>query len=97
MKDYFKEQGSVNDADLGRYNVTKIESDKHVFKVPTLRNIALTAPYFHNGSAATLEDAVDVMFRYQLGRIAPAKDKDLIVTFLRSLTGEYKGKPLDAR
>lgn len=97
MKDYFKEQGSVNDADLGRYNVTKIESDKHVFKVPTLRNIALTAPYFHNGSAATLEDAVDVMFRYQLGRIAPAKDKALVVTFLRSLTGEYKGKPLDAR
>ncbi len=96
MKDYFKERGSINDADLGRYNVTKVEADRHVFKVPSLRNIALTAPYFHNGSAATLDDAVDVMFRYQLGRVGPAKDKELIVKFLRSLIGEYKGKPLDA-
>jgi cytochrome c peroxidase len=96
MRDYFKERGSANEADLGRYNVTKAESDKHVFKVPSLRNIALTAPYFHNGSAATLDEAVDVMFRYQLGRVAPAKDKALIISFLQSLTGEYMGKPLDA-
>ena len=92
--DYFKKRGGVNDADLGRYNVTKAESDKHVFKVPGLRNVALTAPYFHDGSAATLEDAVDVMFRFQLGRAAPAKDKESIVKFLRSLNGEFKGKPL---
>ena len=92
--DYFKKRGGVNDADLGRYNVTKSEADKHVFKVPSLRNVALTAPYFHDGSAATLDAAVDVMFRFQLGRPAPAKDKELIVKFLRSLNGEFKGKPL---
>lgn len=96
MGDYFKKRGGTNDADLGRYNVTKVEADKHVFKVPSLRNVAATAPYFHDGSAATLEDAVDVMFRYQLGRAAPAKDKGLIVKFLHTLTGEYKGKPLVA-
>jgi cytochrome c peroxidase len=96
MGDYFKKRGGVNDADLGRYNVTKIESDKHVFKVPSLRNVALTPPYFHDGSAATLEDAVDVMFRFQLGRAGSAKDKELIVKFLHSLTGEYKGKTLAA-
>lgn len=96
MGDYFKKRGGVNEADLGRYNVTKIDADKHVFKVPSLRNVAATAPYFHDGSAATLEDAVDVMFRYQLGRAAPARDKTLVVKFLQSLTGEYNGKPLTA-
>jgi len=91
---YFESRGNVTDADLGRYNVTKRESDKHVFKVPSLRNVALTPPYFHDGSAATLEEAVDVMFKYQLGRIAPKEDKDSIVKFLRTLTGELEGKPL---
>ena len=94
--DYFKKRGGVTTADLGRYNVTKAEADRHVFKVPSLRNVALTAPYFHDGSAARLEDAVDVMFRYQLGRAAPARDKELIVKFLRSLNGEHNGKPLAA-
>ena len=94
MGNYFESRGNVTDADLGRYNVTKRESDKHVFKVPSLRNVALTPPYFHDGSAATLEEAVDVMFKYQLGRIAPKEDKDSIVKFLRTLTGELEGKPL---
>lgn len=94
MGDYFAKRGNANEADLGRYNVTKLESDKHVFKVPSLRNVALTAPYFHDGSAATLGDAVDVMFRYQLGRPASAQDKELIVKFLHTLTGELNGKPL---
>jgi cytochrome c peroxidase len=94
MGDYFRSRGNVTDADLGRYNVTKADADKHVFKVPSLRNVALTAPYFHDGSAATLNDAVEVMFRYQLGRSAPAKDKEAIVQFLQTLTGEYNGKPL---
>jgi len=88
MGNYFQARGGVTDADLGRYAVTKREQDKHVFKVPSLRNVALTAPYFHDGSAATLEDAVEVMFKYQLGRTAPAEDKDLIVKFLRTLNGE---------
>ncbi len=91
MGDYFKARGNLTDADLGRYQVTKRDSDKHVFKVPSLRNVAMTAPYFHDGSAKTLEEAVDVMFKYQLGRTAPDEDKRLIVQFLASLTGELKG------
>jgi len=96
MGDYFAKRGGVTAADLGRYNVTKDEADKHMFKVPSLRNVALTAPYFHDGSAKTLADAVDVMFKYQLGRPASAQDKELIVKFLHTLTGEYKGKPLNS-
>lgn len=95
MGDYFAKRGGVTAADLGRYNVTKDEADKYMFKVPSLRNVALTAPYFHDGSAKTLPDAVDVMFKYQLGRAASAQDKELIVKFLHTLTGEYKGKPLN--
>jgi cytochrome c peroxidase len=97
LDDYFEERGNVTRADLGRYNVTKAESDKYVFKVPGLRNVAATAPYFHDGSAKTLEDAVDVMFKYQLGRSAPRQDKALIVKFLHTLTGEYQGKRLVAQ
>lgn len=94
MGDYFSQRGQPSDADLGRYNVTKNPDDKHVFKVPSLRNVALTAPYFHDGSAKTLEDAVDVMFRYQLGRSAPELDKKYIIKFLHTLTGELDGQPL---
>jgi len=93
MDEYFKVRGSkMTDADLGRFNVTKLESDRHVFKVPSLRNVELTAPYFHDGASATLEEAVDVMFRFQLGRTAPAADKALIVKFLKTLTGEKETK-----
>ena len=94
MGDYFKKRGNVTPADLGRFNTTKNEADRHVFRVPSLRNVAVTPPYFHDGSAATLDDAVDVMFQYQLGRPAPKGDKELIVKFLRTLTGEFRGKPL---
>lgn len=96
MGDYFKQRGNLTEADLGRFKVTNNPADKHFFKVPSLRNIALTAPYFHDGSARTLNDAVDVMFKYQLGRSAPAQDKELIIQFLHTLTGELHGKPLDA-
>jgi cytochrome c peroxidase len=95
MGDYFAKRGNVTAADLGRYNITKIESDKHVFKVPSLRNVAVTAPYFHDGSAVTLADAVEVMFKYQLGRPASPRDRELIVKFLHTLTGEYQGKSLE--
>jgi cytochrome c peroxidase len=89
MDEYFKVRGKpITEADLGRYAVTKLESDRYVFKVPSLRNVELTAPYFHDGATRTLEEAVDVMFRYQLGRTAPAADKSLIVQFLKTLTGE---------
>jgi cytochrome c peroxidase len=95
MGDYFKQRGNMTEADLGRYNVTKNDADRHMFKVPSLRNVAVTAPYFHDGSAKTLPEAVEVMFKYQLGRSAPQQEKDLIVKFLQTLTGEYKGKSLD--
>jgi cytochrome c peroxidase len=88
MGDYFADRGNPTAADLGRYNLTKRDADKFVFKVPSLRNVELTAPYFHDGSAATLEIAVAIMFRYQLGRNAPPEDKALIVKFLKTLTGE---------
>ncbi len=65
-----------------------------MFKVPSLRNVAVTAPYFHDGSAKTLEEAVDVMFKFQLGRVPSDKDKTLIIKFLKTLTGEWGGKPL---
>lgn len=95
MGDYFGDRGSITRADLGRFNVTGNEEDKFTFKVPGLRNIALTAPYFHDGSAKTLEEAVSTMAKYQLGRELPPQDTAQIVLFLKSLTGEYNGKPLE--
>ncbi len=56
--------------------------------MPSLRNVALSAPYFHDGSAATLEEAVEAMFRFQLGRKAGPEERRKIVSFLQSLTGE---------
>ncbi|MCP1497727.1 cytochrome c peroxidase [Pseudomonas migulae] len=94
MGDYFKVRGNPTDTDLGRYLVTQDEEDRNVFKVPSLRNVAVTAPYFHDGSAKTLEEAVDVMFTFQLGRIPSTEDKTLIIKFLKTLTGEWGGKPL---
>ncbi|MNM59741.1 Cytochrome c551 peroxidase precursor [compost metagenome] len=94
LGDYFNDRGNPTTADQGRFNVTGDEEDRHVFKVPSLRNVAVTAPYFHDGSAPTLEAAVDVMFRYQLGRTASAEDRALIIEFLKTLTGEWEGKPL---
>jgi cytochrome c peroxidase len=95
MSPYFEDRGGhLTRADLGRFNVTGNESDKYMFKVPTLRNVSLTAPYFHDGHAKTLEDAVHMMAKYQLGRALSKTETDLIVEFLRTLTGELNGKPL---
>lgn len=88
LGDYFKDRGHVSEVDYGRYNVTHNESDRYVFRVPSLRNVALTAPYFHDGSAATLEQAVQVMARYQLGRRLSDEQVAGIIAFLRSLAGE---------
>ena len=84
-----------NEADLGRFALTGRERDRHVFRVPSLRNVAVTAPYFHDGGAPTLERAVEVMARKQLGRILTEEEVGLIVGFLRTLTGEYRGRSLD--
>lgn len=90
MGDYFADRGHLTDADLGRYNVTKQARDRFKFKVPSLRNVTLTAPYLHDGQAKTLERAVAIMARYQLGHdLAPA-ESHLLVAFLATLTGEYR-------
>lgn len=87
---YFEERGNITEADYGRYNVTRVEEDRFVFRVPTLRNIELTAPYFHDGSAKTLSDAVKVMIKYQLGKELAEDQVAKIVEFLKSLTGRPK-------
>jgi cytochrome c peroxidase len=93
--DYFKARGDrLTAADYGRFNVTKQEQDKRAFKVPTLRNVAKTAPYLHDGSKRTLKGAVEAMAAYQLGQQLHEKDTDDLVRFLQTLTGEYKGKAL---
>ena len=82
-------------ADLGRYTLTGREEDRFVFRVPSLRNVALTAPYFHDGGIRRLDEAVAIMARTQLGRELPPNEIELIVRFLGTLTGEYNGRPLD--
>ncbi len=77
-----------NKNQFGRYNVTKKQSDKYYFKVPTLRNIELTAPYLHDGSAAKIEDVIKVMIEYQTGRISSKEDILNIKSFLLTLTGD---------
>lgn len=89
MGNYFADRKTPEtEADLGRFQLTHKEHDKHVFRVPSLRNVALTAPYFHDGSAKTLEEAVSTMAKYQLGRKLSQEDLGAIVKFLRTLTGE---------
>lgn len=95
MGDYFKDRGNVTKADYGRYNVTGNEEDRHLFKVPSLRMVTLTAPYFHDGSEEKLEDAIKVMAKYQLGRKIPDEDIRLMIKFLHTLAGEYNGKSLE--
>ncbi len=79
---------SIKDDHLGRFNVTKNENDKQVFKVPSLRNIAKTAPYFHNGSAENLKKAVYFMAKHQVGRPISKVEVTKIIAFLESLTGK---------
>jgi cytochrome c peroxidase len=92
--DPFAARGNAGAADLGRYTITGREDDRKVFRVPSLRNVAVTSPYFHDGSAASLAEAVDIMARSQLGRELPRDDIDLIIRFLRTLTGVYRGQSL---
>ncbi|WP_292400496.1 cytochrome c peroxidase [Mesorhizobium sp.] len=94
FQDPFAGQKTLTQADLGRFAITGAESDRHVFRVPSLRNVAVTAPYFHDGRTASLGQAVRIMARNQLGRELDQRDADLIVEFLGTLTGEYRGRPL---
>lgn len=86
----YQKLGLVKDyptEDLGRFEVTKNEADKKFFKVPSLRNVAKTGPYFHDGSVKTVEEAVSKMAEYQLGKNLSQDEVASIVTFLNSLTG----------
>jgi cytochrome c peroxidase len=74
-------------SDPGRYNVTKSEGDRMVFKVPALRNVAMTGPYFHNGKIGSLDEAVTQMARYQLGANLSEAQVRSISAWLKSLTG----------
>jgi cytochrome c peroxidase len=73
--------------DLGRFAITKEVSDKYVFKVPSLRNVELTAPYFHSGPVVDLKQAIAVMGESQLGKKPDESERDRIAAFLTSLTG----------
>jgi cytochrome c peroxidase len=78
--------------DMGRFEVTKSEVDKMMFKVPSLRNVAKTGPYFHDGSVKTLNEAVSIMAEYQLGKKLTPEQVNEIVTFLNSLTATDTSK-----
>lgn len=80
--------------DNGRFNVIHQEADRYLFKVPVLRNIELTYPYFHDGSVVGLADAVRIMGEVQLDKTSTDNEIGKIVAFLGTLTGEYKGKLL---
>ena len=95
MNDYFADRGTeLTNEDNGRNKETKLERDIHRFKVPGLRNVALTAPYFHDGTQATLQEAVKAMGKYEVGVEIDDAETAKVVAFLKSLTGEYKGKTL---
>lgn len=87
VEDYWKATGSP-EPDKGRFDVTHNQADMYVFKVASLRNVAMTPPYFHDGSVATLPEAVRVMARVQLGKTLTDEQVSRIVTFLESLTGK---------
>jgi cytochrome c peroxidase len=90
------ERSASEPVDLGYFQVTKNPFDREAFRVPSLRNVAMTAPYFHDGRAPTLQVAVATMARVQLGRSVTPEQIALIVGFLRTLTGQYQGRYLDA-
>jgi cytochrome c peroxidase len=88
-RDYFEERGwDVTKDDLGRFNITADENDRHRFKTPCLRNVALTKPYFHDGSRIALPDAVKAMSIYQTNRRITDEEAQAIAAFLETLTGD---------
>lgn len=97
MGDYFKDNGIENKADLGRFNVTGLDADKHKFKVPSLRLAVLTAPYFHQGRYQSLAETIRIMAKYQLGRHIPDQDIRYIIQFLYTLPGNYQDKSLEPK
>jgi cytochrome c peroxidase len=90
-RDYTKSK----ETDDGRYAVTKRDSDKYVFKVPVLRNVEKTSPYFHDGSVEKLEEAVMIMGKIQLGKDLPQHEIEELVSFLEALTGKIPAYALE--
>lgn len=92
VADYFKDRGTPlhDNKDYGHFNLTQDSTDFQRFKTPTLRNVALTAPYLHDGTALTLQDATKSMLKYQTGKEVPESEIELMVTFMKTLTGESK-------
>lgn len=94
-KDYFGNLSrALTGADAGRYNVTKNEADRGKFKVPTLLNVALTHPYFHDAATDNLREAVAIMAEYNAGVNLNDGDPDDLTAFLESLTGEMPAQSL---
>lgn len=93
VNDFYADQDAPNEADNGRYNVTGDEEDRYVFKVPSLRNVALTAPYFHDGSVPTLESAAEIMAWYQLGVRISDDEAAALAAFMGALTGTLPEHP----
>ena len=92
---YFAERGlELTHEDNGRFKETQLERDRHRFKVPGLRNVEHTWPYYHDGTRETLEEAVSDMGLYQSGVELSAQETDKITAFLKTLTGEYNGVPI---
>lgn len=91
VADYFKDRGTPlhDNKDFGYFNMTQDSTDFHRFKTPTLRNVALTAPYLHDGTALTLQDATKSMLKYQTGKTLPDADIELIVAYMNTLTGQH--------
>jgi len=85
--DYEKRYGLADD--IGRYDFSRIKTDKRMWRVPSLRNVAITAPYFHNGAVKTLDEAVRVMAKTQLNRDLSGNEVTYLVEFLKTLTGEF--------
>ncbi len=95
VDNYFHSRGNVgNINDKGLVSFTKDDRDTHKFKTPTLRNVAETAPYFHDGSTKELDKAVEIMAKYQTGVKLTDDDKKKLVEFLKTLSGTWQGKPL---
>jgi cytochrome c peroxidase len=80
--------------DTGRIQVTREPTDRHMWRVSGLRNVAVTAPYFHNGRVATLAEAVSVMGKTQLNKELSPTQVDDIVAFLHTLTGAFPAQTL---
>ncbi|MFK7161471.1 cytochrome c peroxidase [Marinospirillum sp. MEB164] len=96
LHNYMELKGAaLNHADLGRYRLTGRDDDRYVFRVPGLRSAALQSYFFHDASASSLEEAIDMMAHYQLGRHLPDEHRRAIAAFLTALVGEHPERQVE--